>query len=404
MKILIAGGGIGGLAAALCLARAGHDVRVFEQGDGDDHVGAGIQLSPNATRILFRLGLGEALDAIAFRPQRIVLRNGTTLRAIAAIPLADAIRSRHGAPWLHVHRGDLRQILAEALRARHGDVVMSSRRVTKVGSMDANPCLVFADGASAAGDMIVGADGVHSQVRAGLFGPESPRFTGYVAWRGLVDASRVADLGLLPEVSSYMNPGAHAVTYFVRSGTLVNFVGVVERDDWREESWDATGTRAALARDMAAFHPVIRKLAAEIDAPLQWALYDRAPLPRWSRGCVTLLGDACHPMLPFLAQGACMAIEDASILARVISPLAGTPPQPHAIAAALVTYEQARKPRTSRVQAAARAQGRFFHRRRTPIRTLTHMAMSIGARLAPGLARSRYDWLWAYDADNAPIA
>ncbi len=400
MDVLIAGAGIGGLSAALALARGGASVRVFEQrGSSDADVGAGIQLSPNAMRVLASWGLGEAVDAAAFHPQRISLRNGRTLRRTASLVLGDRLRARHGFPYLHIHRGDLRNILFEALIAERGNIVAADTRIEAVLPGATRPQLRLADGRTVAGDVLIGADGIRSITREALFGADAPRFTGYVAWRGLVDAARARHLGIEPEAASYMVQGAHVVTYFVRSGNAINFVGVAERTEPPDETWENEGARSAFARDMAPFHPALRALAGMIERPLLWPLFDRAPLPHWSKGAITLLGDACHPMLPFLAQGACMAIEDAAVLSRCLQGASG----PQEIASALIRYEQARKARTARVQAEARAQGRFFHTKAAPMAAITRAIMGAGARFAPNLALSRYDWLWGHDALAAPL-
>lgn len=400
MDILIAGGGIGGLATALALSRNGHRVRVFDDRPAQaTDVGAGIQLSPNATRILSAWGLGEAVDAAAFHPQRISMRDGKSRRRLMSLPLGETLRARHGFPYLHIHRGDMRQILHDAVVVQCGDVVRPALRAIGLSQAEGRPRLHFADGSHAEGDVVIGADGLRSAIREVLFGADRPRFTGYVAWRGLADAAHAGKLGLEPEVASFMAPGAHVVTYFVRGGHAVNFVGVFERSEPPGESWENEGARASLARDMLPFHDDLRELSRLIARPLLWPLFDRAPLPRWSVGCATLLGDACHPMLPFLAQGACMAMEDAAVLARCLENVVG----PGAIAKALLRYEAARKARTARVQAEARAQGRFFHQAKSPARALTRTIMGLGSRLAPNLALSRYDWLWSHDALTAPL-
>lgn len=400
MDILIAGGGIGGLAAALALSRNGHRVRVFDDRALDEaDVGAGIQLSPNATRILSSWGLGEAVDASAFHPQRISLRDGATRRRLMSLSLGERVRARHGFPYLHIHRGDMRRILLEAVLAACGDVVRSSTRVTGLSQTDGRPRLHMTDGSQHEGDVVIGADGLRSAIRHVLFGADRPRFTGYVAWRGLADASRARHLNIEPEAASYMAPGAHVVTYFVRGGNFVNFVGVFERTEPPAEIWENEGARAQLARDMAPFHEALRELSTLIERPLLWPLFDRMTLPRWSAGSATLLGDACHPMLPFLAQGACMAIEDAAVLARCLENVSGV----EAVTRALQRYEQARKARTARVQAEARAQGRFFHAKTGLTRSLSRAIMGLGAQVAPNLALSRYDWLWGHDALTAAL-
>ncbi|MDB5480609.1 MAG: monooxygenase [Caulobacteraceae bacterium] len=256
---------------------------------------------------------------------------------------------------------------------------------------------VFDDGDRAGGDVAVGADGIHSRVRAALLGPESPQFTGHVAWRGLVPADRLRGAGLRPVVTSWMAPHSHAVTYFVRRGELVNFVGVTEHQAWRSESWTERGDKAELLRDFAHWHPTVRAIVEAIDEPYRWALFVRPPLPKWSEGRVTLLGDACHPMLPYMAQGAVMAIEDGCVLARCLKSRPGDVP------GALKDYEATRLPRTAKVQAGARAAGARLHLSDPLARLKTYGRMGLDARLAPRKAASAGDWLMAYDATQGNL-
>jgi salicylate hydroxylase len=392
MKVLIAGAGIGGLAAALSLHRVGFEVQIFERAASLGEAGAGIQISPNGARVLHALGLEKDLDAIAFRPEAVELRLHKSGLTVARTPLGKAIASRYGFPYYHIHRADLHGMLENAVRERCGDIVSLGREVTRFKQSNAGVELEFSDSAKVNGDAIIGADGIHSRIRAGLLGPEAPEFTGHVAWRGVVPAERLRHAGVRPVATSWMAPHSHAVTYYLRRGELVNFVGVTEHATWRSESWTERGEKSDLLRDFRDWHPTVRAIVSEIDEPFRWALFVRKPLPTWSEGRVTLLGDACHPMLPYMAQGANMAIEDGYVLAQCLK-MSGDD-----VAGALARYEKLRLTRTTRVQAGAQANGAMFHLANPLARLLTYGKMSLASRLAPAKAARRSDWLMSYDA------
>jgi salicylate hydroxylase len=391
MKVLIAGAGIGGLAAALALHKAGFDVRVFERAGALGEIGAGVQISPNGARVLHALGLRDALDAVVFRPQAVELRLHKSGFEVSRTPLGDEIARRYGFPYYHIHRADLHQLLERAVRERCGDVISLGREVTGVTQAMGGATLHFNDGTAEMGDAVVGCDGIHSKVRETLLGAEKPEFTGNVAWRGVVPAARLKGVELRPVATIWMAPRSHAVTYFLRRGELVNFVGVIERSDWRNESWTERGSKEELLRDFSGWHPTVRAVVEAIDEPYRWALFVRKPLPKWSEGHVTLLGDACHPMLPFMAQGAVMAIEDASVLANCLA--AGHDDIP----AALKRYQGLRLARTARVQAGAKAQGALFHLSGAA-RIAAFGALSLVSRFSPEKIAARSDWLMSYDA------
>jgi salicylate hydroxylase len=385
---VVIGAGIGGLTAALTLARAGLGVRVFEQAPALREVGAGIQLAPNATRILQRLGLAEPLARVAVRPERSELRRWDDGRVLWRQPLGTVIEERFGAPYLHLYRPDLLAVLAHALPA---GVLHLDRRVSALTERDEGVLVRFADGSTVRADVALGADGIHSTVRAALFGPESPRFSGSTAFRGLVPVERLAHLDLPRQGYAWLGPERHFVHYYVAGGRLMNFVGICPAGDWRIESWSARGRVEDALAEFAGFHPTVRAIIAAVDETHRWALYDRAPLPRWSAGRVTLLGDAAHPMLPFLAQGACQAIEDAATLARL---LGGAPAS--AVPQLLARYEARRKPRATQVQQGSLENATTYHLPDGPAQEARDARYAALAREAPYAARG---WLFEHDAE-----
>jgi 2-polyprenyl-6-methoxyphenol hydroxylase-like FAD-dependent oxidoreductase len=351
LTIAIIGGGIGGLAGALSLVRAGFDARVYEQAPELREVGAGIVMSPNATRILDRLGLGAALAHSSVRPLAWHERRWDDGRTLLRVPLADAAVAAFGSPYYQCHRADVQTILASALPGR----LYLGHRLVGLEERGDRVEAAFDNGARVAADIVVGADGIHSTVRRALFGPDDPRFTGCVAYRGLVPADEVQHLNLETTMQRWMGPGKHFVHYYVQARRLLNFVCLVEQNTWTSESWTERGDVTEARAAYRGWHPQVRAILDAQQEIFVWALLDRAPLPRWSVGRATLLGDACHPMLPFMAQGAAQAIEDGATLAAILAREGADVP------AALRTYEAARLPRTARIQALATASKTRFH-------------------------------------------
>ena len=357
-RALVVGGGIGGLTAALALAAEGFAVTVLEQSAAFGDVGAGIQLSPNATRVLHHLGLETPLRGIAFVPEGTEMRGWRRGQVIATAPLGAAVRDRYGHPYFHVHRADLVDVLAQAASRHPAIRLLTGTRVESV-ALDEALATVHAGGQAHEAELLVGADGIHSVVRAQLFGAQAPRFTGNVAWRGLIPAERLPAGLVRPMATAWWGPQRHFVHYYVRRGELVNCVCVVEKEGWELESWTERGDLAELRRDFAGWHRDVQALIDAMDpqACFKWALFDREPMPRWSHGVATLLGDACHPTLPFMAQGAAMAIEDAAVLAR----FAAQGVAEGALPRALLDYETVRRPRASGIQAGSRRNATVFH-------------------------------------------
>ena len=352
MRVAIIGGGIGGLSAALHLLKAGLDVQVYEQAPRITELGAGIQISPNAARLLHRLGLKAAMDAIGVLPRAVHQRRWDDGRTLQRAPLGPDVEAAFGAPYYHFHRADLANLLADALpkeRVHTGD------RLVGLEHNGERVVAAFDNGAAAEADVLVGADGIHSRVRDLVFGPEKPRFTGCVAWRGLVPVDRIAHLDIEVASHNWMGPGAHCVHYWVSARKLMNVVCVVEHGTWTAEGWTDRGNVADVLARYDGWHPIVRGLIAAFPETFIWALHDRLPLPRWSDGRVTLLGDACHPMLPMMAQGAAQSIEDGAALAALLEAMAGDVP------AVLRRYEEVRKPRATRLQEMSAANRTRFH-------------------------------------------
>ncbi|MEQ8483077.1 MAG: FAD-dependent monooxygenase [Pseudomonadales bacterium] len=386
----IVGAGIGGLTLALACRQAGLDeITVYEQADAPQGLGAGVQLSPNASRVLVALGLREALTGVAFFPRAVHLRTWRTGYLVAMRPLGAFSESRYGAPYLHLHRADLHQVLLDAAAAR-GVRIVSGRRCDGAGQ-DGAGAWVELGGERQRHAVVIGCDGIHSVVRSSLFDDAAPRYSGHVAWRGMVPTDRLPPR-LIPDTATvWMGPGRHFVHYYVRRGELVNFVGVVASPRRSEESWRHVGDPAQLADDFAGWHPMVRTLIEAADDAWLWDLYDHAPMPAWTRGAITLLGDACHPMLPYLAQGAAMAIEDAWVLAVMLERWEDDP------ARALPEYERYRRPRTARVQARSAEQGELFHLPDGAGALRRNLKLALGSRYLPEIAMRQFDWLHGFD-------
>lgn len=393
MKVVIAGAGIGGLCAAIALTKVGFEVEIVERAPELTEVGAGIQLSPNAVKGLAGLGVAEAVLAVASYPQALEMRIGRTGEKVFSIPIQKDAKKRYGAPYLHVHRADLIEILKRAAEFA-GVRIRLNARVAAYVREDTGLRIGLDTGAIIPADLLVGADGARSTVRKQMLGEDQARYTGAVAWRIAVPADVAPDLPHSAIV--WAGPGKHAVTYRVRRGELINFVGVVETDRWRGESWDQPGDLTELAGEFGGWSPPIPDIIASAAGCQVWALFDRDPLSHWSEDRVTLLGDACHAMPPFQAQGAAMAIEDAIVLAKCL--------QAEGVSEnSLRKYERLRKPRTSKVLASARSNMSIFHRSNAWTQAATYGPMKVADKLFPAFVRSRQDWIYAYDVRNVTV-
>ncbi len=388
MKIAIVGGGIGGLTTALALSQNAHDVTVFERSAGIREIGAGVQISPNAGRLLHSLGLGAAYSEISVNPHRVVLRRWEDDSIIRATDLDESFLSQHQVPLANVARNELVEILGSAVAARANVTLKFSTHVVSVEPGDSSSEVILADGSSQSFDIVIGADGIHSVVRPCVGGIDKPRFSGSAAYRALVPRSAVEDLPI--DVTNRMGPDRHVVSYFIgRNRSHLNLVCISPEDSWETESWTEQGTMEDLYSRFEGWSPDFLSLLGRIEEPIfRWALYDREPLEQWGIGTTTLLGDACHPMLPFMAQGSCQAIEDAIVLARCLSD-ANTSDA----ASALRRYEDARQGRTAQVQTSSVMNRDLFHMVDGKEQKDRDLIFSISP---PGM--SILDWVYEYDA------
>ncbi len=375
-EITVLGGGIAGLAVATALAQRGASVRVFEQAEELGEVGAGLQVSPNGVAVLAALGLRQQAAALANNPDAVSLRDMATGHEVANLPLGDTAVKRWGRPYWQFHRADLLGVLADGARAAGVRIVLGQRVETIAGI----------DG------LVIAADGVRSGVRTEVFGGGPARFTGQVAWRGVVHADRISHK-VANAATVYMGEGRHLVTYPLRGGALVNFVAVEERDTWADEGWNVPDTVENLRAAFVGTCPDIRALLDAVQETFLWGLFDHPVVTNWTTERVALIGDACHPMLPFLAQGAVMALEDAWILARELDD--------KGIPAGLASYESLCKPRATRVQDAAASNARAYHLRYGPTRGAAHMGLAMASTLLPGMLLRRFDWLYGMDVTAA---
>lgn len=395
MKVVIAGCGIGGLAVGLALRRAGMEHVVLEQAPELMPIGAGIQLSPNCVRILEWLGLGEQLSAFGVLPEGLEMREHDTGELMLRTPLGPAAREAFGASYYHAHRADLLDALVQA----HG--MEEVRLGVKVEGWEQSADGVevrLAGGDTVTGDVLIGADGIHSVTRQRMHGPDRPRFSGLMALRGLVPAERIAHLDVPVVSGAWMGPHRSLVHYYVSGGKVLNWIGIVPAASDSVEAWDATGTREEALRQFEGWHETVRGMIAATEAPFRMAMYDRDPLPHWVDGRVALLGDACHSMLPFHAQGAAMSIEDAWVIARCLEEGAGD------VAGALRRYQSLRYDRANWVARFSREAEQLFHmadpeqRRRRRARLAENQGR-YESGFPPGQVK-----LYGYDAEAAIAA
>lgn len=379
LDVVVLGGGIAGLAAACALAQRGASVKVLEQAAAFREVGAGLQISPNGARVLSALGQGPALAQIGLRSQSVVLRDASRGKEVLhlSLPLTG--------PGFHlVHRADLVELLANAC---NNVSFRFASFVEKVFPEGPRPVIVLADGERLSADLLIGADGLHSVVRPALQpdAPKTPFFTGQVAWRALVAGSADDE----PHAQVFMGPGRHLVSYPLRNGQLRNLVAVEERTSWAQEGWTHPDDPAHIRASFAGFGGPVPDWLSQIEKVWLWGLFRHPVAERWHKGHTVILGDAAHPTLPFMAQGANLALEDAFVLARCLG--AGTD-----IGSALARYQEIRHARVAKVVAAANRNARNYHLR-TPLAQIAHLALRFSAKIAPDAPLRKFSWIYDHD-------
>ncbi|OJY27572.1 MAG: monooxygenase [Rhodobacterales bacterium 65-51] len=385
-EITVLGAGVAGLALAVALARRGASVTVLEQAEAIREVGAGLQITPNGVAVLRALGLGEALAAVAPQAQAVELRDGYGGGTVLRMDLA---RLRPGLSWHLTHRADLIELLAAAARAA-GVQIRLLQKIEKVDLSGDQPSLMTAQGVELRPALLIGADGLHSRLRAALTGVVAPFFTRQVAWRAVIPET--TDTAPVAEV--HMGAGRHLVSYPLRGGRLRNIVAVEERNRWVDEGWNLRDDPLALRLAFEEFGPRVRGWLDRVEDLWLWGVFRHPVAESWGRvlpaGFAAILGDAAHPTLPFLAQGANMALEDAWVLADLLD--RHGPGE-----TALAAYTAARAPRCAKIVAAANSNARAYHLRGV-VREVAHLGLRIGGRVAPGAGLARYDWVHGFDA------
>jgi salicylate hydroxylase len=351
MRIAIVGGGLGGLAAALFLRKAGLDATVYEQAPQLREVGAGIVVAPNMVRPLGDLGLAQKLPGFAVRLEAAwEFRNWQTGRVLSSQPMGEECERLYGAHCYVAHRADLMALFLQALPKQQ---LRLDHRCVEVSQGEREAELVFESRSGAktkvAADVVIGADGIHSAVRPAVALQVEARFSGLCAFRCLVPADKAPAMALRPVQTLWLGPGRHFVHYPISAGRLVNFVAIVPAGDWRAESWTADGEIPDVMREFEGWDDRVRQLILSASETKRWAMYDRVPLERWTQGRISLLGDAAHAMLPFFAQGAAQAIEDAVVLADCLQGADAA-----SAGDALLRYESIRRPRATQVQEMSR--------------------------------------------------
>ncbi|MFN5996934.1 MAG: FAD-dependent monooxygenase [Paracoccaceae bacterium] len=389
-SVTVVGAGVAGLAVARALALRGAAVTVLEQADAIREVGAGLQISPNGAAVLRALGLQSALDAASLRAEAVHLVDGPTGELVTRLDLA---RLRPDQGYHFLHRADLIDLLLRGA-TEAGVTLRLLSRSAKTDLSGPHPALTLDTGERLEAPILIGADGLHSRTRMALNGAAAPFFTGQVAWRAVIPGTP----GDPPVAEVHMGPGRHLVSYPLRGGTLRNIVAVEERQRWAEESWTLRDDSIDLRLAFAGFSPRVRDWLEPVEDPWLWGLFRHRVAETWvksmGQGGVAILGDAAHPTLPFLAQGASMALEDAWVLASALA----THDSP---AAALTAYQSLRKPRTTRIVAAANDNARAYHLSGLP-RMIGHGGLRLLGRLSPGTMLSRFDWLYGHDVTQGP--
>lgn len=356
MRVVIAGAGIGGLTAALCLSKSGHKVHLVERAAKFHEVGAGIQCGANALCVMQYLGVLDQLTALGVTPKRVEFRDYQTGAKLHTMALGQPYQDKYGAPYLHLHRADLHGVLVDAFSQIDSNLLTLDASVESYKEAPNCVQVNLSNGQQLGADLLIGADGINSVIRTQMIGESPAKFTGNVAWRGVVPVDRLPDDWMDTVVSNFVGPNKHMVMYYLRQKRLANFVGVVENQRWTNNSWSAKAPWEELSDDFKDWHPTVKTIvdAVDKDSCYRWALYDHPSFSNWSSKRVTLLGDAAHSTLPFMASGAAMAIEDARILQRAID-------QAQGVTDGLQLYQRNRFGRTSKIQTTSARAGSLYH-------------------------------------------
>ncbi|MEE2996646.1 MAG: FAD-dependent monooxygenase [Pseudomonadota bacterium] len=387
-KIAVIGGGLGGAAAALALHRKGHEVALYEKAPELGEIGAGLNLTPNALKALRYLGIEDQAVHTGYQVREQLIRSFRSGRVIARQRRSGDIVRKFGAEYITMHRADLLNLLVSGLNE---GLYRTDAACVSAESQNDGAVVRFVDGSEVEADIVIGADGIHSAVRDSAFGKIEPRFTGCICWRGLVHRDALPDPAFARQLIAWWGPHGHIVHYPVRrDGELVNFVAHYDSDHWIGESWTYECEQSELMETYADWNPDLLGLIRSSEKYYKWALYDRDPLDTWVNGRIALLGDSAHPMLPYLGQGGCMAIEDGCVLAEVITRSADD------LDAALTLYERVRKPRATRAQLGSRFRAKQNHlvspwaRFRRDVRLAWNSR--VGADSSAGQASAFYDY------------
>lgn len=393
-QAIIVGAGIGGLAAAIALRKVGFDVQVLEKADELFEIGAGIQISPNASRVLNWLGLEKSLPSFACQPTAHVAVDGVTGEVFFERPLRDVAENRYGAVYWTMHRADLQRALIEKIDDRG---ILLGSHVVYAHEGSTGVTVTTEAGVTFEGDLLIGADGIKSAVRHVLELPDKPTYTGMTAYRGTIKSTNLPKFALSDASTNWMGPGGHVVIYPLRNGELINIVANLDEEIWTEESWSLEIPKQDLLSKFDGWSPKLLNVLEAIDQPFKWGLYGRQPGSQWGQGRLTLLGDAAHPMVPFLAQGAAMALEDSVVLAGCMAHAGSDLEQ------GLRRYEDLRRDRAARVQVAALQRAKMLHMAE-PKQVIERNREFAQRQSSQDQAYKEFDWIYRYNAVRAGFA